>query len=480
MCATPGSMLERLDVSHAGVDAQFLSDLMGRIRDFTAAEFLIGLTVGAIPDRLALGLELARRCRPAYIDVQPAAGFEPMYSPVNSGFEAGAALREALGEGPGADAICPAIIAGSRVTDPSVADRALAEGLIDAVGVTRSLIADPKWLEKATVGRAGETRPCTGCNQGCSGRVQRGLRIGCSTNPVAGNEPELATMYAAQRPRRVVVVGAGPAGLEAAWVAAARRHEVILIEAEAQVGGLVRTAAQLPGRAEMTGFVEWRQQECERRGVDIRLNTRADGALLAGLEPEVVVLATGAGSAGDTGAGDTGAGERTGWLDALAALKLLRTQGSGALGERVLVVDSSGSAAAGGIAELVALSGAETILCTPHEYLVECDEATRWAILGRLGSAGVGWRPQSWPLSAGNHSDTLGLWSAALPGGLEDLGSGWSVVHCAPSKPDPAWFALLADVEWGHRPDVVRIGDAVAARDVGAAIADGNRVGRSV
>ena len=97
----------------------------------------------------------------------------------------------------------------------------------------------------------------------------------------------------------IVVVGAGPAGLEAAWVAAARRHEVILIEAEAEVGGLVRTAAQLPGRAERAGCGEWREQECERRGVDIRLNTRADGALLAGLEPEVVVLATGAGGAGD-------------------------------------------------------------------------------------------------------------------------------------------------------------------------------------
>src|SRR5262249_13999955 len=146
---------------------------------------------------------------------------------------------------------------------------------------------------KARDRSASTIRRCTGCNQGCYGHLLQSLPITCVTNPVVGRERELATMPRADRRRRVVVVGGGPGGLEAAWVAAARGHEVILLEREHELGGKIRRAAELPGRAEIRDFAAWRAAECERRGVDIRLNCEATADSVTALEPDAVIVATG-------------------------------------------------------------------------------------------------------------------------------------------------------------------------------------------
>src|SRR5262249_30902435 len=131
------------------------------------------------------------------------------------------------------------IFAVQRILLPEEAEAILERGDADAVTLVRALIADPEWAAKAERGASAEIRRCTGVNQGCYGNLTLGLPVACTTNRVVGGEATLGhgTIARAARPRRIVVVGGGPAGLEAAWVAAARRHSVTLIEREARLGG---------------------------------------------------------------------------------------------------------------------------------------------------------------------------------------------------------------------------------------------------
>src|SRR6185295_20300035 len=118
----------------------------------------------------------------------------------------------------------------------------VARGDADAVTLVRALIADPDWPMKAREGASQTIRRCTGCNQGCYGHLLQSLPVTCVTNPVVGREDALAPLEPAVRRKRVVVVGGGPGGLEAAWVAAARGHEVILLERSSHLGGKIRLA----------------------------------------------------------------------------------------------------------------------------------------------------------------------------------------------------------------------------------------------
>src|SRR6185295_3348755 len=131
--------------------------------------------------------------------------------------------------------------------------------------------------------------------QGCYGNLLQGLPVSCVTNPEVGREAMLGhgTLAPAARARRVVVVGGGPAGLEAAWVAAARGHHVTLLERADRLGGKIRLAARLPGRAEIADFADWRAAECARQGVDIRLGVEAMPDDVLALAPDAIVVATG-------------------------------------------------------------------------------------------------------------------------------------------------------------------------------------------
>ena len=157
------------------------------------------------------------------------------------------------------------VFAVHRVLTPDEAEGILADEAADAVTVVRALIADPEWPEKARAGRTDEIRHCTGCNQGCYGNLTAGLPITCVTNPVTGREAQLGGAAAGRRPRRSASSwsAAGPAGLEAAWVAAARGHDVTLLERSDELGGKIRLAAALPGRGELADFADWRAAECD-------------------------------------------------------------------------------------------------------------------------------------------------------------------------------------------------------------------------
>ncbi|WP_131106009.1 NAD(P)-binding protein [Ornithinimicrobium sufpigmenti] len=198
----------------------------------------------------------------------------------------------------------PVVAVGSIVT-PEEAESVLAAGTADLVGMTRAHISDPHLVRKVEEGRTEDIRQCILCNQGCYGRLLTGLDISCVQNPAVGREldwPEFPPPRAAHA-RRVVVVGGGPAGLEAAWVAAARGHQVSLHETQAHLGGQVRTFSTQDGHREWAHVVTWRERMLARYCVQVHTSSRADARTVLAQEPEVVVVGTGPGGTDPGGPG---------------------------------------------------------------------------------------------------------------------------------------------------------------------------------
>src|SRR5207253_5980027 len=129
------------------------------------------------------------------------------------------------------------VIATGRINDPALAERVLREGQADLCNMTRALIADPDFPNKAQHGRLDDIRPCLGYNSGCIDRIYTGRGVTCVHNPVVGRELDWADLPRAPRPRKVVIIGGGPAGLECARVAALRGHQVVLLEKNQELGG---------------------------------------------------------------------------------------------------------------------------------------------------------------------------------------------------------------------------------------------------
>lgn len=225
----------------------------------------------------------------------------------------------------------PAIVTG-RFRSLAEADVLIADGVADMVGLTRAHIADPDLVAKSTGGREAEVRPCIAGNDGCVGGLNRG-RLSCAVNPAVGNELDLSPLQSSAQPRRVVVVGGGPGGMEAARLAAVQGHDVVLFEAQPRLGGAVREAQQLPTRGLLGDICDWQERELIRLGVDIRLGQPANAEAIVSVQPDVVVVATGATGAEipDTSALPEGAtavvDDRFGGYEALGLAEWLATQG---------------------------------------------------------------------------------------------------------------------------------------------------------
>ena len=182
------------------------------------------------------------------------------------------------------------LVATNRINMPEVAEAVLASGAADLVSMARPLLADPDWVAKAAAGRSASINTCIACNQACLDHVFENRRATCLVNPRACYETELVYLPAAT-PRRIAVVGAGPAGLACATVAAQRGHRVTLFEAADAIGGQFNLAKRIPGKEEFHETLRYFDTRLRESGVDLRLATRATPALLAGFD--AVVLATG-------------------------------------------------------------------------------------------------------------------------------------------------------------------------------------------
>ncbi|RIK72152.1 MAG: N-methylproline demethylase [Planctomycetota bacterium] len=192
------------------------------------------------------------------------------------------------------EAVGVPVIATARIVDPVQADRVIAEGRADLCIMNRALIADPHMPNKARAGSLDDIRQCMGYNEGCIDRIYTGRGVTCVQNPVIGRERQWAELPPAAKRRRVVVVGGGPAGLEAARVAAARGHSVVLFEKTDRLGGQTLIANRAPGRQDFDGATRWSSIQCRKLGVDIRLGAAATVETVAAQRPDVVIVATGA------------------------------------------------------------------------------------------------------------------------------------------------------------------------------------------
>jgi 2,4-dienoyl-CoA reductase-like NADH-dependent reductase (Old Yellow Enzyme family) len=248
----------------------------------------------------------------------------------------------------------------ARIQDVATARHAVATGKLDMVGMTRAHIADPHIARKVAEGRESEIRPCVGMGY-CIDRIYFGGEALCAHNPATGREATMPHVVSASSgaKRKVVVVGAGPGGLEAARVAAARGHEVVVFEAAAEPGGQLRLAAKLARRREILGISDWRVDQCERHGVQFRLNTLAEAADVLGEQPEIVFIATG----GVPNLSFLEAGDdlvTTSW-DILS--------GAAKPAESVLLFDDNGADAGLTVAEFIAGAGSRLEIATPERIL---------------------------------------------------------------------------------------------------------------
>ena len=187
------------------------------------------------------------------------------------------------------------VVGVGRFKDPLQAERALAEGHCDLVGVVRGQIADADFVAKARAGSTDETRLCLSCNQECVGRMGLNRWLGCIENPRTGRESEgVGTVQLTSKPKSVMVVGAGPAGLQAAIAARRNGHAVTVYEKESVAGGQVRLAASVPNRAEFGDMIRNQLTECRRLGVEFEYGVGVWPGLVEEKRPDHVIIATGA------------------------------------------------------------------------------------------------------------------------------------------------------------------------------------------
>jgi thioredoxin reductase len=184
------------------------------------------------------------------------------------------------------------VIAVGRIKDPGMADRIIREGRADMVAMGRAHLADPELARKAHEGRLSDIRPCIGCCKGCIARALALEEGTCVMNPEVGREYLLKKKHV-PKPKRILVIGAGPAGLAVARTAALHDHEVIIVEERSEAGGMARLASIPPGRSEIMELVEYHLRELNRLGVEVRLDANLDKDVIAGIRPDVGIISTG-------------------------------------------------------------------------------------------------------------------------------------------------------------------------------------------
>lgn len=281
---------------------RFSREILTRIREACGPDFIIGL---AVSDQPEAGVALTRDELAEIVGLHDdlglidyvtcgSGGYLDFYSlmptflyPEKLGADLAATLKRRVKKA--------LVIAESHIRTPENAETVLGEGAADLVSIVRGQIADPHLANKASQDRPDDVRGCISCNQMCWGRRSRDYWISCLINPSAGREFEWGgdRFTPAVEPRKVLVVGGGPAGLEAARVAAERGHRVILAEASSRLGGNFLLAGMQPRRAQILDLIEWYERQLAKLGVDVRTNCYVEAAEVANYKADVVILATG-------------------------------------------------------------------------------------------------------------------------------------------------------------------------------------------
>jgi hypothetical protein len=369
-----------------------------------------------------------------------------------------AALR-AAGENVPVFAVC-------RFRRVAEAEAMLAARDIAMVGMARAHIADPHLLRKAREGREAETRLCVGCNQGCAGFVAQSLPITCLVNPDAGREAEASPAPVAVV-RRVLVIGGGPAGMEAAATAARNGHAVTLWESRSMVGGALRLATTMPLRRDFGDLLDAQTAALARAGVTLVLGRRATAADILDFGADDVIFATGARPAAMALAAGT----------ALTMEQALADET--ALGTHVVVQDNFGSWALAGLTEYLAGTGRRvTVLAPTGTPFAQVNIYSGYAFRQRLKDKGV--RILTLHAATALEGTTLRLTelSTGDETALDNVDALVAPVHAIPDDALATELAALAGAG-NLRPRVASVGDCVAARSALEAVFEGREAGRA-
>jgi 2,4-dienoyl-CoA reductase-like NADH-dependent reductase (Old Yellow Enzyme family) len=368
------------------------------------------------------------------------------------------------------------VIAVGRINDPHDAADVLHLGHADMVAMTRQQIADPETVNKIAEGRLDEIRRCIGCNQGCIDRLFAVTHSSCVHNPAAGYEVELGvgTLIQTTFQRRVVVIGAGPAGMKAAEVAARQGHEVILLERRNRTGGQLRIAAKIKGRSEIGGVIDHLDVMIDKYGVDLRLGWAPTADEIMALDPDHVIVATGSAPSDDI-VGNLAQGIAfTPGLDQDHVLSVWDVlDGEAPVGGRVLVVDDGEGGWKGiGLALHLADAGHHVEFLTPLPYVgSKLGPFSANLAVPRIHASGIAAHP--FTTLTGVAGSRIDIVEKGAPGTVRDVDTvilaGW---HRAVTD---LYFALK------HRDVTVeRIGDAIASRTMMEAVHEGERAARRV
>lgn len=447
---------------------RFLTQVIAAARSATANTFVVGLRISGEErdgaegtEDTALNAVIALEPQLDYVSVVAGTSatlggaihiVPPMYE--DSGYVAPFCARMK------AQVKLPVIVTG-RINQPQNAEAILRAGQADMCGMTRALICDPLMPAKARENRPDDIRACIGCNQACIGHFHKGHAISCIQHPETGRELTFGTLKRAEMPKKVMVIGGGPGGMKAAAVSAARGHDVTLFEADAQLGGQARLAQMLPHRSEFGGIITNLSREMTLAGVQIRLKTSADAALIAAQAPDVIILATGS----TPHTPDTFAHDGVGQV--VHAAQILNNEVN--IGTSVVIADWTCNWIGSGIAEYLAERGCRVRLAVNGLSAGEAIQSyVRDANAGRLHALGVEVIP--YMRLFGRDDDTVFL-QHTVTGAPMMLEGVDTLVLAQGNMP----VTSLAEHAVGFGCDVISIGDCVMPRTCEEAVLEGLR-----